>query len=114
MSFENPQWADKLNFAVTICDIHGTILYMNEKAQQVFARWGGKELIGKSLFPCHSEYSVEMIKTMIAEGKSNTYTIEKNGIRKLIHQTPWYSDGRVAGMVEISIEMPDNMPHRVR
>lgn len=107
-------WPNNLDFAITICDTAGTILYMNEKSQKVFERWGGKELIGKNLFECHSDNSVKMIKEMIANGKSNTYTIEKNGIKKLIHQTPWYSNGRVAGMVEISIETPEEMPHRKR
>lgn len=114
MNIDFAQWPNALDFAITICDTEGTILFMNDKSQQVFARWGGKDLIGKNLFDCHSENSVRMIKEMIANGKSNTYTIEKNGIRKLIHQTPWYSNGKIAGMVEISIETPEGMPHRVR
>lgn len=87
---------------------------MNEKSQKVFERWGGKEQIGKNLFECHSNNSVKMIKEMIANGKSNTYPVEKNGIKKLIHQTLWYSNGRIAGMVGISIETPEEMPHRKR
>jgi transcriptional regulator with PAS, ATPase and Fis domain len=108
------KWANALDFAITICDVDGKILYMNEKSQQVFDRWGGKNLMGKCLFACHSESSVKMIKEMISQNKANTYTIEKNGVKKLIHQTPWYKDGSVAGIVEISIELPENMPHRVR
>ncbi len=107
-------WADHVEYAITICDTRGKILYMNKKSQQVFAKWGGKELIGKCLFDCHSEKSVDLIKKLMAENKSNTYTIEKNGVKKLIHQTPWYSKGKVAGMVEISIEIPFEMPHYIR
>lgn len=108
------EWPDDLDFAITICDRKGEILYMNKKSQQVFAKWGGKELIGKCLFDCHSEKSVALLKELMAENKSNTYTIEKNGVKKLIHQTPWYTEGKVAGMVEISIEIPFEMPHHVR
>jgi len=47
-------------------------------------------------------------------GESNTYTVEKNGVKKLIYQTPWFEDGKVAGMVEFSIVLPTEIPHYVR
>ncbi len=51
-----------------------------------------------------------------ANGETNSYTISKNGVKKLIHQTPWYkigNDGKkmVGGLVEVSIVLPDDMPH---
>jgi hypothetical protein len=63
-----------------------------------------------------------MIGKLLSEGASNSYTITKNGINKLIHQTPWFTtdpskgivleDGRiVGGLVELSIELPADMPH---
>jgi hypothetical protein len=30
------------------------------------------------------------------------------------HQTPWLKDGRYAGFVEMSLEIPAQMPHFVR
>ena len=30
-------WADEVDCAVTVCDIEGVILYMNEKARATFA-----------------------------------------------------------------------------
>lgn len=109
-----PDWAKSLNCAITVCDTKGIILYMNEKSQRTFEKWGGKDLIGKSLFDCHSPHSVETIHRLMNNGESNTYTIEKNGIKKLIYQTPWHQDSVVAGMVEFSIELPAEMPHFVR
>ncbi len=109
-----PDWAKSLNCAITVCDRNGIILYMNEKSQRTFEKWGGKDLIGKSLFDCHSLGSVETIHRLMNNNESNTYTIEKNGIKKLIYQTPWHQDGEVAGMVEFSIELPTEMPHFVR
>ncbi len=41
-------------------------------------------------------------------------TIEKQGIKKLIYQSPWYVDGRYGGFVELSLEIPAVMPHFVR
>lgn len=48
---------------------------------------------------------------MLATGGSNAYTITKAGQRKMIYQTPWRADGHIAGMVEISMVIPDEMPH---
>ena len=44
----------------------------------------------------------------------NSYTIEKKGIRKMIHQTPWMEEGEFMGVVEMSFEIPMEMPHHVR
>ena len=71
-------------------------------------------MIGKNLFECHSEGARAKIRHMLATGESNAYTITKNGQRKVIYQTPWRRDGRVAGMVEISMVVPGEMPHYER
>ena len=47
--------------AVVICDPGHTIIYMNPAAVERYQRWGGKELLGKSLLDCHNERSREMI-----------------------------------------------------
>jgi DUF438 domain-containing protein len=85
---------------------------MNEKAQNVFKKYGN--LIGKSLRDCHSEASRTKIDELLKTGSENTYSIEKNGIKKIIHQTPWFNDGKIAGLIELSIEIPFDMPHFVR
>ena len=51
---------------------------------------------------------------MLATGESNAYTISKNGQRKVIYQTPWRRDGKIDGMVEISMVVPEDMPHYIR
>ncbi|MCM1068138.1 MAG: PAS domain-containing protein [Muribaculaceae bacterium] len=106
------EWSRELNCAVTVCDAEGIILYMNDKAKQTFASHG--DLIGRNLFECHSEESCRKIREMLATGNSNAYTIEKGGLRKMIYQSPWRRDGVVAGMVEISMVIPQEMPHYVR
>lgn len=107
-----PDWAKEMNCAVTVCDNDGIILYMNDKAKETFARHG--DMIGKSLIPCHNERSRAIIADLLASGGSNSYTIEKNGVRKMIYQTAWREDGKVAGLVEISMVIPEDMPHYVR
>ena len=107
-----PDWAKEMNCAVTVCDNDGIILYMNDKAKETFARHG--DLIGKSLIPCHNERSRAIIADLLASGGSNSYTIEKNGVRKMIYLTAWRENGEVAGLVEISMVIPEDMPHYVR
>lgn len=106
-------WRD-YPYAVTICDTEGVILYMNRKAEETFLKEGGASLIGTNMFGCHSPASRAKITEMLSMGSSNTYTIEKKGQKKLIHQAPWYENGQVAGLVELSIVLPAEMPHHVR
>ena len=40
--------------------------------------------------------------------------IEKNGVKKIIYQSPWYKEGEYAGFVELSLEIPLEMPHFIR
>jgi len=107
-------WLKEIDAAVTICDNQGTIVYMNEKSAQVFKSDGGKSLIGSSLFDCHPEPALTKLKTLLSEGITNIYTIEKNGKKKMIYQTPWIQDNVTKGMVELSFELPDVMNHFVR
>lgn len=105
-------WSDEMNCAVTVCDTEGIILYMNEKARQTFARHG--DLIGKNMFDCHSPASQAKIRELLATGGTNAYTIEKEGLHKVIYQTAWRENGVVKGLVEISMVVPAEMPHYVR
>ncbi|MHB1049636.1 MAG: PAS domain-containing protein [Bacteroidota bacterium] len=105
---------DHINAAVTICDRTGSIVYMNERSAEVFKNDGGRELIGKSLFDCHPEPALTKVKELLSTGSTNIYTIEKHGKKKLIYQSPWLTNGVLSGMVEISIELPEEMKHFVR
>ena len=81
-------WLKEINAAVTICNNHGIIVYMNEKSEKVFKNDGGKDLLGKSLFDCHPEPALTKLKEMLNDGSTNVYTIEKNGRRKLFTKRP--------------------------
>ena len=109
---EDYEWAKGMNCAVTVCDADGIIVYMNDKARETYKKHG--DLIGKNLYDCHSERSRGIIRRILATGGSNAYTIEKQGVHKVIYQTAWKKDGRVAGIVEISMVTPAELPHYVR
>lgn len=75
---------------------------------------GTENLIGRNLFDCHSPKSQEKIRELLETGGVNAYTIEKKGVRKMIYQTAWKREGVVCGLVEISMEIPGEMPHYIR
>jgi PAS domain-containing protein len=111
---ETLDWAKDIPAAITVCDERGVIVFMNPAAGEVFKNRGGLGLVGKSLLDCHPEPARSALSGMLREPRVNAYTIEKDGVRKLIYQAPWRREGKFAGYVELSIALPGEMPHRVR
>jgi len=107
-------WMEEFNAAITVVDSHFDIIYMNGKAAATFEKWGGRELIGKNLSNCHQERSMAIMNRIMKTGTPHIYTIEKKGIKKMVFQSPWKKDGAIAGLVEISLEIPWEMEHFVR
>ncbi len=107
-------WTNEFMGAVTVCDRNGIVVEMNEVSKKQFAKSDSDGLIGKSLIDCHPEPSRTKLLEMLANPITNSYTTEKNGIRKMIHQTPWMENGEFKGVVEISFEVPMDLPHYKR
>lgn len=108
------EWFEELPCSVTVCDTSYTVVYLNRRSAEVNAKDGGKSLIGRSLLDCHPPEAREKLLKVMASGHPNVYTIEKNGVRKMIYQCHWRRGGEVAGLVEISFELPAPVPHFVR
>lgn len=107
-------WVKEFPGAVTVCDGEGIILDMNDEAARTFAANGGRALIGKNVLDCHPEPARTKTKRLLETRQENVYTIEKDGVRRLIYQSPWYRDGQFAGLVELELVIPLKMPHFVR
>jgi transcriptional regulator with PAS, ATPase and Fis domain len=103
---DNNDFFSGLPAAITVCDAEGILIEMNAAAEALFAKDGGRALLGKNLFDCHNPESQEIIRNLMRDRKSNVYSIEKHGKKRLIFQAPWYRDGEFAGLVEISFESP--------
>jgi len=106
-----PHWAKEWPAAVTICDENGIILEMNDRAAESFADSGGRSLVGTNVLDCHPEPARSKLQSLMDERRTNVYTIQKAGRKKLIYQAPWYESGRYAGFIELSLEIPWSMPH---
>jgi hypothetical protein len=61
---------------------------MNARSIKTFQNSGGAALIGTNLLACHPEPARTKVKQLLASSGRNVYTIEKNGRRKLIYQSP--------------------------
>ena len=107
-------WVNDFNGAFTICDEKGIIIYMNDKAVKTFENDGGLKLIGTDILDCHPEPSRTTLKNLMEERKTNCYTIEKNRVKKLIYQAPLFSEEKYTGFIELSLEIPFEMPHFIR
>jgi PAS domain-containing protein len=107
-------WIQSFPAAITVCDVHGIILEMNDRAIEAFQEDGGAKLIGTNLLDCHPGPARAQVEDMLRSQRHNSYTIEKRGVKKLIYQSPWYDNGRYSGFVELSLPIPFDMPHFIR
>ena len=57
---------DQDRAAVVICSLDHKIIYMNPAAAANYHKYGGAELLGKSLLDCHGAHSNEKIKEVVA------------------------------------------------
>ena len=78
---------DQDRAAVVICSLDHKIIYMNPAAAANYHKYGGAELLGKSLLDCHGAHSNERIKEVVAwfaKSEENNLIMEKgkNGKRK--------------------------------
>ena len=111
---DNHRWVQEFSGAVTVCDPQGIVLEMNDQAEEMFQEWGGKKLLGSNLYDCHPEPARTKLKLLMDKQQENIYIVEKNGIKRLICQTPWYINGKYSGFVEIALKIPASMPHFIR
>lgn len=98
---------DEFKGSITVCDSEGVIIYINQYAQNQL----GKDLLGTNLLECHPEPARSKVESMLRTPTYNTYTVEKGGKRKIVHQSPNYNDGVFNGITEISFEIPKEMPN---
>ena len=87
---------------------------MNDRSKKAFEKDGDARLIGMNVLDCHPEPARTQLKDLLTTGKTNVYTIEKNEVKKLIYQSPWYQNGEYQGFVEFLLEIPSTLPHFIR
>ena len=53
---------DSDNTSVVICDKNHAIVYMNPAACKSYEKYGGEDLVSKSILDCHNEHFADEIK----------------------------------------------------
>jgi hypothetical protein len=106
-------WADEMDVRVTVCDLHGVIVYMNQSAVSSFQKYG-ENLIGKSIYDCHNPVSCQKIKEMNQNPSVNIYTILKGEEKRMVRQFPWVENGIHKGIIELSFPVPVEVPNKKR
>jgi PAS domain-containing protein len=107
-------WTFDFPCSITVCDLDGVIVEMNQRAAALYEADDGKDLVGKNLFNCHPEPARSKLQQLLKKGETNVYTAEKKGVKKFIYQAPWLQGGERRGMIELAFEIPFDLPHFVR
>ena len=76
--------------------------------------YDGEHVGANYLMDCHNEDSRMKIREIMTTHQKNVYTIEKRGRKKIIYQAPWMDGNVFKGIVELSLEIPFEMPHYKR
>ena len=100
---------DGVGATLTVCDVDGNVLYSNDKS--AVDADGKNNLVGTNMMGCHPEAALSKLLRLMERQESNVYTIDKNGVKKLIYQAPWYEAGEYSGFIELSLVIPFEIPH---
>jgi hypothetical protein len=101
-------WSDEFKRNITVCNRKGVIVNINKHANN------GKDLLGSNLLNCHPEPARSKVESMLRIPTFNTCTVEKGGIKKIVHQCPNFTDGIFSGIVEIKFEIPKGIENFIR
>lgn len=104
-------WVKEFPGAVVVCNKEGVIIDLNDEAAAIFAENGGMKLVGSVIFDCHPESCRAKLKALMDSRQKNVYTIQKDGRKQLIFQTPWHCDKQYAGYLELILELPWDITH---
>ncbi|OFX89519.1 MAG: hypothetical protein A2W99_14425 [Bacteroidetes bacterium GWF2_33_16] len=106
------EWIKEINIAINVCNKEGNLLFLNDKAIELFKNDGGEKLIGQNIINCHPEKERQKLIKMLNNPNVNCYTIERTSGKKLIYQAPWYVNGTYMGYTEFIIELPISLSNK--
>jgi transcriptional regulator with PAS, ATPase and Fis domain len=104
-------WYKAFPGAITVTDQDGFILEMNDGSAEMFKNDGGYALIGHNAITCHKEPTQTKVRKIYDTQQPNIYSIQKNGKKTLVYQTPYFIEGVFSGVVEICLDLPEEIPH---
>lgn len=93
---------ESLHDPFVLVDTNHIITFMNEAGARNYAKWGGKELLGRSLMDCHNEQSQAMILEIVGAmiGGEEERLISENETRRIYMRAVRAEDGSLLGYYE--------------
>ena len=113
-TFSCPAWINEFQGKITICDLEGKIIYLNQRSVNNFKKEGGIGLLGTNIYDCHPEPSKTKLRQLIENCETNIYYTIKNGERHLIHQAPLFENGNYKWYAEFIFDIPEGTVTHVR
>ena len=96
---------DQDRCSVVICNLAHEIVYMNPTAIRSYEKYGGSNLVGKSLLGCHNAESCERIQQVIDwfaadESHNIIYTFHNEEQNKDVYMVALRDQGKLIGYYE--------------
>ncbi len=96
---------DQDRASVVICDMDHKIIYMNPTAVKSYEKYGGADLIGRSIMDCHNPKSQEKMKQVVDwflkdESHNIVYTFHNEKQNKDVYMVALREEGRLIGYYE--------------
>lgn len=93
---------ESLHDPFVLADRQHIVRFINEAGARNYAKWGGRELLGKSLMECHNEESRAMIEEIIVAmvAGEEERMISDNGQRRIYMRAVRAEDGALLGYYE--------------
>lgn len=93
---------DSLVDPIVMADTDHVMVYMNKAAEKQFEKWGGKKLLGKSVFDCHNDKSCDMIREILSkmQGGLDEKMITDNEKKRVFMRAVRDETGQVIGYYE--------------
>lgn len=96
---------DQDRAAVVICNMEHEIIYMNPAAISNYSKWGGENLLGKSIMDCHNPESRVKIKSVVDwfeadESHNIMFTYHNENQNKDVYMVALRDEGRLIGYYE--------------
>jgi len=107
----NEAWFKYFPGAIIVTDENAIIVEMNDASAEKYKEDGGFTLIGQNVIDCHPKSIQDKIHHIYESKKPNVYLIQNHGEKILIYQTPYVKDGKFAGVVEISLPLPEEFQY---
>ncbi len=106
---KNYYWTKEIDATLIVSDANGMVIEMNDKSARVFEK--DEKKVGTKLLDCHPAWAKPHVEKLMKERKPSCYTTEAKGQKSFVYHTPWYENGEYAGLVEMIIPIPNEMPH---